>query len=277
LTAYQLRLPTFEGPLDLLLQLIDRRQMDITTVSLAMVTDQYLEHLRSGDGVDPERLSEFVSVAAKLLLIKSAALLPQPERPRLGEPPPDPTDLTARLREYEAIKRAAVALKSREEADLRSFPRVAPAAPPSRNGHPGRSGDGAGGWPSTQLELFPGEEHRNGNGHRPMPADGLLIAFRRATGRRREEPQEVARETWTLADVLSWVLRVGRVAGRASFRLLTFGFGRARLVATFLALLELHRQGQVEVDQSAPYGDIEFAVVPSADRASREAGTGVGV
>src|SRR5581483_9141541 len=127
-----LHLGVFDGPLDLLLHLIERRELDITTVSLAEVADRYLSHVRAMEDVDPYGLAEFIAVAAKLLLIKSMVLLPRPERGPEAEDVDDPTDLTERLREYQLIKQAATALKEREDAGLRSYGRLAPLKPPTR-------------------------------------------------------------------------------------------------------------------------------------------------
>jgi hypothetical protein len=74
----EISLPVFEGPLDLLLHLIERDDLDITAVSLVAVTDQYLTALRSGEKFDPQALAEFVAVGAKLIYLKSRALLPRP-------------------------------------------------------------------------------------------------------------------------------------------------------------------------------------------------------
>ena len=76
-SIYTVRLPDFEGPLDLLLHLIEREELDITRLSLAQVTDQYMQYLNSMQRVDAEQIAEFLVVAAKLLLIKSRLLLPQ--------------------------------------------------------------------------------------------------------------------------------------------------------------------------------------------------------
>src|SRR5919109_5153241 len=78
---YTVRLPVFEGPLDLLLRLIEREELDITAISLAQVADQYLAHVRAMETSDPAALSAFLVIAAKLLLIKSRALLPRPAVP----------------------------------------------------------------------------------------------------------------------------------------------------------------------------------------------------
>ena len=81
---YTIHLSIFEGPLDLLLHLIERRQMEITAISLVAVTDQFLEYVRSWQEEEPPmaRLAEFITVGAKLLFIKSRSLLPQPPRDR---------------------------------------------------------------------------------------------------------------------------------------------------------------------------------------------------
>src|SRR3989304_337605 len=101
--AFQLQLPVFEGPLDLLLYLIEREELDITAVSLVQVTDQYLSYLRSGEQIDATALAEFIAIGARLLYLKSRALLPKPppaEEPLEGLA----EDLVQRLREYRRFK-----------------------------------------------------------------------------------------------------------------------------------------------------------------------------
>jgi len=82
--VFELKLSVFQGPLDLLLELIEKEELDITGVSLAQVTDQYWAHLRSAEGLDAEALVEFIALGARLLYIKSRALLPE-ARPRQPE------------------------------------------------------------------------------------------------------------------------------------------------------------------------------------------------
>src|SRR5579859_1251909 len=79
-SRYVVRLPVFEGPLDLLLHLIEKRQMEITTISLVAVTDQYLAYLREAETLSLANMAAFVSIAARLLFIKSQSLLPQTTR-----------------------------------------------------------------------------------------------------------------------------------------------------------------------------------------------------
>src|SRR5437764_5885171 len=125
-TAYTVRLPDFEGPLDLLLHLIEREELDITRLSLAQVTDQYMRYLGSMHRAYTEQLAEFLVVAAKLLLIKSRLLLPQESVP--GEEPiaEDGDELTRQLLEYRQYKRVALDLKALEGRGLRGYARIAP-------------------------------------------------------------------------------------------------------------------------------------------------------
>ena len=123
--AYQVHLPVFEGPLDLLLHLIEQEELDITTVSLAQVTDQYLSYLALVQEIRPDDLVDFLSVAARLLLIKSRALLPQ--SPRMTEEEEDTgEDLVQQLREYRQFKQVAQVLQQRNEQGLHMYPRTAP-------------------------------------------------------------------------------------------------------------------------------------------------------
>lgn len=106
--AYQIRLEQFEGPLDLLLSLIEKEKLDITHVSLAKVADQYLEYLKGGETITLHNLASFLSIAARLLLIKSRALLPVLEFSDEEEESMD--DLELRLKEYKRFREAAMKL-----------------------------------------------------------------------------------------------------------------------------------------------------------------------
>ncbi|CAN5647374.1 ScpA family protein [soil metagenome] len=102
--AYQLRLPSFEGPLDLLLTLIERQHLPITAISLMSVSDQFLEAAREVGGASPESVAEFASIGARLVLLKARSLLP---RPAFEEADDEPSDLVVQLIEYRTIKQAA--------------------------------------------------------------------------------------------------------------------------------------------------------------------------
>jgi segregation and condensation protein A len=127
---YSIRLPDFEGPLDLLLQLIERRELDITRVSLAAVADQYLEFISRPGAVELNALADYLVIAARLILIKSRLLLSHPE----GEAEADGEDsaeaLACQLRQYRQFKQVAQLLRQREHQGLQSFPRRAPLPRP---------------------------------------------------------------------------------------------------------------------------------------------------
>lgn len=128
---YTFQLPVFEGPLDLLLKLIEREELDITAVALAQVADQYLAHVRGLDAPAPGALSSFLVMAARLLVIKSRALLPRPPAaPGPDDPPDEAAELARQLRDYQRYKQAAELLRAWEASGRRSYLRVAaPAAP----------------------------------------------------------------------------------------------------------------------------------------------------
>src|SRR5262245_1181711 len=125
-TTYTIRLPDFEGPLDLLLHLIEREELDVTRLSLAQVTDQYMQYLASMQRADAEQISEFLVVAAKLLLIKSRLLLPQEPIPGDEVVEDVGDELTRQLLEYRRYKQVALQMKQWESTGLHAYPRIAP-------------------------------------------------------------------------------------------------------------------------------------------------------
>ena len=135
--------PVFEGSLDLLLHLIESEDLDITAVSLIQVTDQYLAALRAADQIDLRALADFVAVGAKLIYLKSRALLPRTAAERAAdeeEVEAIAVDLTAQLEEYRQYKQSAGFLRELEEARagrvLADRPHRAPAGRRRRDGLP---------------------------------------------------------------------------------------------------------------------------------------------
>src|SRR2546428_3661175 len=129
--------PVFEGPLELLLALVEREELDIFEVSLAKVTDSYLVELAGREVADPAEMAEFLWMAARLLLLKSIRLLPgeQPE-PEEAELLGWEEDVRRRLQEYRAFRELAESLMARAAADATSFP--APARQVDAEGPEGR-------------------------------------------------------------------------------------------------------------------------------------------
>ncbi|HEY3290262.1 MAG TPA: segregation/condensation protein A, partial [Anaerolineae bacterium] len=120
---FTLRLPNYEGPLDVLLRLIEECELEITAVSIASVADQFLGFMATMPIRDPQSLSNFVWVAARLIVLKSRALLPQLTRLDASDDgDANENDLVAQLRAYQLYKRTGRWLLTREVSGIRSYP-----------------------------------------------------------------------------------------------------------------------------------------------------------
>lgn len=237
MTTYTVRLPVYEGPLDLLLELIERAELDITRIALAQVTDQYLAYLRRIVERDLEDLASFLVVAARLLQIKSEALLPRPPEREPGEE--DPGDALARqLLLYRDFKRAAGELAERLAAGLQTYARLAP--PPRAEPH---------------LDL--------GNltvGHLQRAMQEVLAATRIEPGL----AESVTAPRVNIRHKIGQIFDALRRQGRMVFGdLLRRSRSRLEVVVAFLAVLELIKQRQVTATQDGNFGEIE--IVPGAD------------
>jgi segregation and condensation protein A len=230
-TTYTVRLPVFEGPLDLLLQLIEERELDISKVSLATVTDQYLDYISEVEKLEPEKLADFLIIAAKLLLIKSRMLLPQPPADIEEEEEEDVGDeLVRRLIEYRRFKGAAQELRFREEHGLRAYARLLPAPQPE---------------PAVHLE--------------GITLDALVLAVRQAL---ESEAASSANNVvpplrLSLPEKIAHLESLLREQSRWSFnRILEQATSRMEIIVTFLALLQLIKRRKVVVEQSELFGQI---------------------
>ncbi|MDY7040127.1 MAG: segregation/condensation protein A [Chloroflexota bacterium] len=236
--SYQVHLPVFEGPLDLLLHLIEREELDITSVSLAQVTDQYLVYLSLMEEPPAEVLADFLVIAAKLLLIKSRALLPQPPGILLTEEEDVGADLARQLIEYRQMKRAAESLRRREENGLRAYLRLAP--PPHLE---------------RRLNL------------EDVTLDDLMAAVRQALSVVPPAPpvsEVVAPMKITIADRIATIRAALQTSPRVSFnRLLTKSAGRLEIIVTFLAVLELIKGGHIDIRQDRLFGEIFILAAPT--------------
>jgi segregation and condensation protein A len=231
---YQVRLAIFEGPLDLLLQLIEKRQLDITTVALAQVADQYLEHISLLPEVDPALLSDFLVVAARLILIKSKALLPKPPVDQEEDEEDDAETLARQLVEYKRFKEIAAQFRGWEEAGLRTYVRAAPLA---------KSG----------LNLAPKLALEGGS------LDDLSEALRGILARLAPgQPTEtLAPILWSITDKIAVIQQALIRGGRSSLQSLLAGVTtRVEAIVIFLALLELIKAREVQVVQDATFGEI---------------------
>ncbi len=129
---YTIRLDQFEGPLDVLLRLIERAELDITTIALAQVTDQYVQYVRAMRDRDAGHMSSFLVLASRLLVIKSRALLPA--TPSSADDPDESADLVRQLKEYQHYKAAAEMIRIREQQGWQSFAK-APSLPNASVAH----------------------------------------------------------------------------------------------------------------------------------------------
>ncbi|MBX6394098.1 MAG: segregation/condensation protein A [Alicyclobacillaceae bacterium] len=241
--AYDIHLRTFEGPLDLLLHLIETRKLNIWDIPIAEVTEQYLQYLRQMQELSLEVASEFLVMAARLLEIKSRMLLPRP--PRVEEDGEDEGEdprlaLATRLVEYQSFKRLAAVLADLERKRERVWTR-----PPMTFHH---------GLPVPA-------------GPRESP-DVLLEAFRHVLWRAFSEVRQarVDREELRVEEKIEEIERRVRRAGRLTFReLLGRRTDRGHVVVSLLALLELMKEKRVRCIQESVFGEIWIYWVAGRD------------
>ncbi len=232
--AYEVQLNQFEGPLDLLLHLISKAKVDICDIFVSEITEQYLASMQGIDSLDMDTASEFLTMAAMLLEIKSRALLPRMPAPEEeGEESPEQA-LIRRLHEYKAIKEGAGEMQSIEQAARAVFsklPEEYPLPPPS-----------------FQLDN--------------LTMDGLVAAFRRLM-LRAVEPEEVVhaareivRETYSIQECVFRISSRIRRGPVAFTHLFSERPTRDEVVTLFMALLEMLRMGKLHIEQSEVFGEI---------------------
>lgn len=237
--TYQVRLSLFEGPLDLLLHLIEQEELDITKISLAQITDQYLAHISRLEELHPETLADFLVVAAKLLLIKSLVLLPRPKTLLPSDDEEGPGEALARqLREYKQFKKAARHLRERAASGACAFVRIAP--PPKL---------------SRQVDLS------------GVTLTDLLAAMRRALADRLEDETlsttVPAEPTITIGDKMALLRRRLARSRHITFSsLLADAHSRLEVIVTFLALLEMFKAQEIILRQDTLFDEIHIEAVP---------------
>jgi segregation and condensation protein A len=251
--AYQVQLPVFEGPLDLLLHLIRQQQLDITTIALAQVTDQYLAYLAIrkeaalGSPSDQEHVSDelaaFLGVAARLLLIKSRALLPRPPS-EADETEDDGQNLVEQLRLYRRFKEMAQYLQERDGQSLHMFARTVPIGAQTE------------GW-EPKLDLS------------GTTVDSLIAALYALLQEAKEETPEMGAltHTVTIEDKISQIRTILHDRSSVTFAALLGGtYSKVEIIVTFLALLEMLRHNRVTVRQETLFGPIEIEATAEVDR-----------
>jgi segregation and condensation protein A len=234
ISNYTIATPVYEGPLDLLLQLIERAELDITKLSLALVTDQYLVYIHQLTVLEADEVSAFLVIAAKLLQIKSEALLPRPPEREPGEEDPGEA-LAKQLIVYKRYREIASILMQREEAGLRTYLRVAPL--PKIDGSFDLTGISIEDLAAAAQDIF-SDLNLGGSLNSVVPSSRISI---------REKIYQITGS-----------LRKNR---NVTFRsLIEKGYTRLEIVVTFLALLELIKRHLVRGSQENLFGDISLEI-----------------
>ncbi|MBC5823897.1 MAG: segregation/condensation protein A [Candidatus Eremiobacteraeota bacterium] len=230
--ALLVQLDVFDGPLDLLLQLVVRQDIDIARVSLASVCEQYLAYLSLMEALDIEIAGDYLVIAATLVFIKSKRLLPPPPPPFTDELACEASDAEEALRErlnaYSHFKAAGSALRERFDRNSAYYPRPPP--------------DAVG---LTQRYM--------------LDASTLAAAFRRVLENASAKPPVIKRDTYSVIVKMNWALAFVRRHGPLAFSELVAGCQTLEIIVTFVAILELIRQRKISFSQSHAFADITLA------------------
>ncbi len=228
---YNIKLEQFEGPLDLLLQLTEQEKLDITRVSLAKITDQYLEYISSAKDVSLSHLADFLNIATRLILIKSKALLPLLQFTEEEEE--EIKDLEHQLAEYKKFKDAAKNLEIIFQSPAASF---------SREGFLGLS-----------VVFYPPKD---------ITSQDLAKAFNRVLGEipvAEKLDEDIVKEVLTLEDRIVHLQETLRVRVQSSFsQLVADAKDKVEIVVSFLAMLELVKQRIIHVEQGELFSEISL-------------------
>lgn len=242
--VYKVQLENFEGPLDLLLQIIKDNKMDIETVKLADLTEQYLQYIQGIEKLDMENASEFIEIAAQLIEIKSRTLLPPDQEDELDEDDPE-VNLLARLKELKLFREASEKLVNMEDLD----------------------------------KLYKKPDKMAGNVRikiKDMTLDSMLDAFAlmMATAPKKitiEEPKQIVRDRFTVAEKIISIKNVVREKKMIKFtQLFEEDLTKSELINTFLALLELLKLQILKAQQGSIFGEIDIIANEENDNIDKE-------
>ena len=230
---YEIKLPAFEGPLDLLLHLIRENKIDIYDIPIAFITGRYLEYIGMMKDLSLDIAGEFLVMAATLIHIKSRMLLPLDEEAGEEEKEDPRLELVQRLLDYQTFKEAASILKEKEEEAHRVF------------GREPLEGEGAEEGEGADLYLF------------DVNIFDLLGAFKKVLDAAPPEVRTITKETLTVKDRMVAVVEMLESAESIRFEeIFRENVSRFQLIVTFLALLELLRLGLARVYQEGEFGKI---------------------
>jgi segregation and condensation protein A len=225
---YSIKIPLFEGPLDLLLHLIRENKIDIYDIPIALITSQYLEYIKIMKELNLDIAGEFLLMAATLIHIKSRMLLPPDEEVPAEELEDPRQELVQRLLEYQAFKEAALGLRERENEWVRIFRRE------------NSSDEDDEGIYLSDVNLF-----------------DLLDSFKKILETAPPEVGTITKETLTVKDKMLFIMDT--LEGQEAVRFEDFftdGRTKSQLIVTFIALLELTRLGLIRSYQEREFGNI---------------------
>ena len=233
--GYHVHIKQFDGPLDLLLFLIEKAEVDIREVFVSEITSEFLNYLSELDELDMDQASSFITVAATLVYMKSRSLMPKPRSENDDEEEEDPGEaLIRQLREYKAFKEASQELRGLwSEAGLMHgrLPMEFPL-PPS--------------------EIILKDTSVEGLYH------ALLVALKRLPEDEKQEPvRSVEADRFTIRSCSGKIRNaLHEKGGRIMFLEFVEGKGKVEIIVTFMALLEMVRRGEIRLSQREGFGDI---------------------
>jgi segregation and condensation protein A len=234
--SYEIKLDIFEGPLDLLLYLIRKNEIDIYNIPIALITEQYLAYLEMMRSFNLDLAGEYLVLASTLIHIKSKLLLPPDESEGEDEEGEDPrAELVQQLLEYQIFKEAALRLENRPLLERDVFTRGAPGEAPSAAEEEGEA--------MMEVGVFE-----------------LVAAFRRIiAGIDRPEKLEIDAEKMSLTDRINEIMEMLLEKQQMTFvDLIGDRTDRRRIICTFLAILELMKLRMIRAYQSGPFGAIRL-------------------
>jgi segregation and condensation protein A len=237
--SYQIKVPLFEGPMDLLLHLIKENKLDIYDIPISLITHQYLEYLEMMKELDLEIAGEFLVMAATLIHIKSRMLLPIEETADTDEPEDPRMELVMKILEYKAYKEAALGLQEREDEWSEVFSRSSEEEEEEQD--------------PADLSLF------------DLNLYDLISAFSRLLAKAPPEVRKLTKETLTIKDRMAMLIDLLQTTEATRFeKLFAPGDTISHFVVTFVALLELTRLGLAKIYQEKEFGSI-WLISPEAE------------
>lgn len=236
--TYQVKIPVFEGPMDLLLHLIEKNEVEISNIPIAIISQQYLEYLELAEELDLELTSEFLLMACTLLAIKARMLLPKPARVMEEDEELDPRqELVDKLLEYKHYKEKAEVFKEMESRQARVFTRDI-----------------------DEVKLL--KEFPPANPLGSLSLEDLFAAYNQVLLRweKKQEVVSITRTQLTIQDKITQIYQrlKGQPQGLSFLGILSEAASKEEVIITFLALLEMCRWGTVTLEQAKLFADIQI-------------------